>query len=350
MTLASYRSSRFRCTGASAISLQRIDEQGASLTTDPNQQPHLETLPICVIIPVYNRAHLLERALRGVWSQRPMLPAEVLVVDDGSDDETAEVARKLGARVISHPENRGLSATRNTGLAATTQPWVALLDSDDEWLPDHLANLWRLRGDHALVAGAALCCGMDPAQDKYHGPATRKPKILASADQLVSPENIIPVSASMVKRDVALEAGGFQAQHGVSEDLDLWLRVLAHHTAICSPEVSIIYHVHGEQMSAELSQMLRGHLAACEAHMKRTGDSGVRFKQLEGVAAFRRLREAQRRGELGKVMHWARYILARPQRVIGSLELMILRYKSARRANALRAAGVGPARRGSKRL
>src|ERR1700687_2586342 len=74
------------------------------------------TLPICVILPVYNRAYLLERALASVWSQSATRPAEVRVVEDGSDDAPPEVARRLGARVVRHPENRGLAAARNTGL------------------------------------------------------------------------------------------------------------------------------------------------------------------------------------------------------------------------------------------
>jgi glycosyltransferase involved in cell wall biosynthesis len=317
------------------------------MTTD--RQP-ATTLPICVLIPVYNRAHLLERAINSVRAQRPAAPAEVLVVDDGSDDETSELARRLGARVVRHPENRGLPAARNTGLQETSQPWVALLDSDDEWLPGHLDNLWRLRDDHALVAGAALRCGIHPENDRYHGPTTREPQILRSGDQLVAPENIIPVSAAMVKRDVAIEVGGFHAWHGVAEDFDLWLRVLAaHHTAICSPEVSIIYHVHGGQMSSELSQTLLGHTEASEAHRERTGGSRVPLKRWEGVAAFRRLREAQLAGDIGRMTRWGLYIAARPHRLRGSLELIAHRYRAHRRASLLHAAGVGPARRGSKR-
>jgi len=313
------------------------------------QQQTATTLPICVIIPVYNRAHLLERAIGSVWAQRPMLPAEVLVVDDGSDDDTPEVAKRFGARIVSHPENLGLAAARNTGLRSTSQPWVALLDSDDEWLPGHLAHLWRIRDDHALVAGAALRCGVNPNDDRYHGPSGKKPKILHSGDQLVVPENIIPVSASMIKREVAIEAGGFQARHGVTEDLDLWLRVLANHTAICSPEVSIIYHMHGEQMSSALSQMLLGHYAAGEAHRVRTDGSRIPIRRWEGASAFYNLRDAQLSGELGRMMRWGLYILARPYRLRGSLELVAQRYNGIRRASALRAAGVGPNRRGSER-
>src|SRR5271166_2161454 len=141
-------------------------------------------LPVCVIVPAYNRAHLLERALKGVWSQRPFLPEQVLVVDDGSDDDTCAMAARLGAEVIRHPRNRGLSAARNTGLAATRCPWVALLDSDDEWLPHHLAHLWELRGDHALVAASALRRGPQRSRDRFHGPTARKPTVLLSGDEL----------------------------------------------------------------------------------------------------------------------------------------------------------------------
>jgi GT2 family glycosyltransferase len=307
--------------------------------------PPPEHLPICVIIPAYSRAHMLERALNGVWSQRPRQPAEVIVVDDGSDDDTAEVAAKLGATVVRHPRNRGLAAARNTGLHSTSHPWVAFLDSDDEWLPHHLDHLWGLRGDHALVASSAFRCGIDPADDRFHGPTTRGPLILESGDQLVYPENMIPVSASMCKREVAIDAGGFQARHGVVEDLELWLRILARHTGICSPRVGIVYHLHGEQMSSELDLMLRGHRAASEAHRERTDGSRIPLQRWEGVAAWCRMHEALSTGRRLELARWALYTASRPRRVRGSVGITIVRYHSRRRTAALHAAGVGPHRR-----
>src|SRR3712207_89972 len=97
----------------------------------PASQTHRLTggLPVSVIVPAYNRAEMLRRSLASIGSQRPELAAEVIVVDDGSSDDTAATAERLGARVIRHERNRGLATARNTGLEAATYPWVALLDS-----------------------------------------------------------------------------------------------------------------------------------------------------------------------------------------------------------------------------
>ncbi len=102
-----------------------------------DQQP---TLPVSVVIPVFNGAHLLDRALRSIASQQPRKPAEVIVVDDGSSDGSHEVAEAGGARVIRHERNLGLAAAKDTGIRAARHEWVALLDSDDEWLPGHLRD------------------------------------------------------------------------------------------------------------------------------------------------------------------------------------------------------------------
>jgi glycosyltransferase involved in cell wall biosynthesis len=111
--------------------------------------------PVTVVIPAYERAALLPRALASVAAQtRP--PAEVVVVDDGSSDDSAAVAERLGARVIRHERNRGVSAARNTALEEAAGEWVAFLDTDDEWLPHHLEELWSARGDHAAVAHTAV--------------------------------------------------------------------------------------------------------------------------------------------------------------------------------------------------
>ena len=300
------------------------------------------SLPVTVIIPAYNRAEMLRRALRSVFAQEPAPPDQVIVVDDGSKDDTAAVAEELGASVIRHPRNLGLSAARNTGLRAARHDWVALLDSDDEWLPHHLAGLWELRADHVLVTGSSLQCGADPAADRFAGPVTRHPLVLCSGRQLVYPSNIIQVSAAMLSRRLALEVGGFRAHEGVVEDFDMWLRLLEHGTGVCSPRVSVIYHVHDAQMSRQdLRTMHIAHAQAAAAHVQRVGGSRVPLQRREAVVAWDNLREALRARRRRQAAGWARFLLARPQRVIGLIGLLARRYRVRRRSVALRSAGVG---------
>lgn len=95
---------------------------------------------VSVILPTYNRAQLVGRALRSVLDQT-YRDFELIVVDDGSSDHTAEVVRSFAdprIRYLCHDENRGAAAARNTGIGAARGEYVAFLDSDDEWLPEKL--------------------------------------------------------------------------------------------------------------------------------------------------------------------------------------------------------------------
>ncbi len=282
-------------------------------------------LPVCVIVPALNRATMLPRSLASVWSQRPYLPAQLIVVDDGSDDDTAEVANALGADVIRHPTNRGLAAARNSGLDATACQWAAFLDSDDEWLPGHLEHLWRLRGGHALVGSAALYCAEDPGQDRFHGPVTRKPIVLSSPGRIIATYNVFTASACMIRRDVAVELGGFRPIWGV-EDFDLWVRVLERYTGICSPRVTVIYHVHAAQMSAKAEEMLRGHRAVGESHCARSGASPAVLRRWEGVAAWDRMRAALAARRRRAALASALAVLRGRQRLVGVVLLLWSRW------------------------
>jgi len=111
-----------------------------------------DALPISAVIPAYNSAPTLARAIASIRAQtRPL--AEIIVVDDGSSDHTARVARNLGAVVVEQA-NAGSGGARNTGIQTASQPWIALLDADDEWLPEKLEVEWRalqLRPEAGIV-------------------------------------------------------------------------------------------------------------------------------------------------------------------------------------------------------
>ncbi len=144
-------------------------------------------LPVSVVISVFNRPELLRRALRSVASQRPRQPAEVIVVDDGSTDGTAEVAEASGARVIRHERNLGTAAAKETGMRAARYDWVALLDSDDEWLPHHLGVLWSLIPGNVLVAASCVECKPDSSELGFHGTLAEETTTLTSPARPPSP-------------------------------------------------------------------------------------------------------------------------------------------------------------------
>jgi glycosyltransferase involved in cell wall biosynthesis len=95
-------------------------------------------IPVSVVIPSYNRAHCILETLESVYSQT-FRDFEVVIIDDGSTDNTREVLAPFGDRIrYIHQENRGLAGARNRGIAEARGEWIAFLDSDDLWLPEKL--------------------------------------------------------------------------------------------------------------------------------------------------------------------------------------------------------------------
>jgi glycosyltransferase involved in cell wall biosynthesis len=242
------------------------------------------TLPVSVVIPAHNREQMLARALGSVLAQSPA-PEEIVVVDDASSDGTAAVAEEMGARVIRHDRNRGEGAARNSGIEAATQPWVALLDSDDEWLPHHLGRLWAAREAHVLVASSCLRCGDDPAADRFHGAARGRPLTLTSPAQIVFPENPVPASAVMIRREVALASGGYGDQRHCA-DFDLLLRCLERGTGVVLPDVGAIYHVHAQQVSQQREQMKASHTRIACSYAQRDWFDSRQVRRWQAAVAW----------------------------------------------------------------
>ena len=219
-----------------------------SMTSQENAQ---QPLPVSAVIPAYNSAGTIGRAIASVAAQVPgFRPAEIIVVDDHSDDATADVARRLGATVIRHDVNLGAAAARNTAVDEASQPWIALLDADDEWLPNRLMALWPRRGEHVLLSGACVSV-FDDDPDRpleYSGTPSSTPHVVASPAELI-PQNLVVASATIVRREAVLAAGGYDTTLKYAEDWDLWLRVLERGTGLLVPDVVALYHRHGAQKS-----------------------------------------------------------------------------------------------------
>lgn len=293
----------------------------------------MATLPVAVVIPAYNRAHLLPRALASVAAQRPHQPREVIVVDDASDDGTSTVARRLGTRVLRHETNLGPAAARKTGFGATDAPWVIQLDSDDEWLPHCLSTLWELRDGHVLVSGGSV--GEDHhGRAWYNGATGRGPRVLSSPAELAFPDNFIASSAVLLRMDCVRAVGSYRTDLRYAEDLELWLRMLELGTAIATPTVVSRYHSHANQATATGGEAQSGHTRVLELSASRSWWDPRIAIRWSAVLHWDALQAAIRTRDGRGALPHASALLAHPQRLTGLV--ILLRYRLQRRRRSAR--------------
>jgi glycosyltransferase involved in cell wall biosynthesis len=209
---------------------------------------------ISVIIPTFNRARTLARAIDSVLAQT-YAPKEILVVDDGSTDQTRSLLAAYGdrIRILSQP-NKGVSAARNLGIEHSTADFIALLDSDDRWEPEKLACQAAFFKAHP---GAMICQtqeiwirnGVRVNPMKKH----QKPSGMIFEPSLhlclVSP------SAVMMKKKLFDIKGLFNENFFVCEDYDFWLRVSTDTPVfLIDRPLTVKYGGHEDQLSCSHSQ------------------------------------------------------------------------------------------------
>jgi glycosyltransferase involved in cell wall biosynthesis len=202
---------------------------------------------VSIILPTYNRAHVLPRAVRSVVAQS-FEDWELVAVDDGSQDGTdalfADYAARLGPRWRGvRQENAGASVARNRGLAEARGRWVAFLDSDDVWLPAKLSlQLATMTAD-----GSGFCFTDYVFFDDDLAIASHELSIPADMEGMIYPSvlaidhNFVMTPTVTLERDLALAAGGFDPAMEVCEDIDLWARVcrLARASLVRRPLVAV---------------------------------------------------------------------------------------------------------------
>lgn len=215
-------------------------------------------LRIAAIIPTYKRAALVSRSIDSVLAQtRPV--DEVIVVDDGSPDNTAEVVAAYGDRVrYVRQNNGGLSAARNTGVRVSTCDWVAFLDDDDEWLPNKIEKqieALEQTPDAVLCYTSLWCHGIDGviAELRPNPPNRLFPDI-----RLKTP--FTPISV-MVRKDVFNEVGGFNETLKCVEDWEFFIRLVPGRTVAMAGEPLVRVYMDPNSMSKQAKSMLDAELS-----------------------------------------------------------------------------------------
>ncbi len=182
----------------------------------------MQTAPVSVVIPTFNSGHLVTEAVESVLGQT-LPPAEVVVVDDGSADDTQKRLAAYAGRVRSlRQENQGVSVARNLGVASAGQEYVAFLDADDIWHPRKLELQMSVFARHPELGlvGTGTC----------DWPAAEFPLLPAPAVNFVTwaqlvVKNRIATSSVVVRRHLFARTGPFDPSMRSAQDRDLWLRV-----------------------------------------------------------------------------------------------------------------------------
>jgi glycosyltransferase involved in cell wall biosynthesis len=248
---------------------------------------------VSVVIPTHDRRALLLRTLRSVLSQRS-IELEVLVVDDGSTDDTQAAVRSLNdprVRVLRHEIPRGVATARNAGAAAAAGTWISLLDDDDLWAPDKLAlqvAAARQAGARWAYAGAVE---IDEDGRLLGGERPPSPEVLM---RQLTRRNLMPAGSS----NVLVDAASFRSSEGFDvglrhlADWDMWLRLARYGLPVCVPEPLVAYRRHPAQATLDTTGMI------AEAHILRDRH-GADLNSVRRWLAWSHLRRGRRRAAVG---------------------------------------------------
>ena len=230
---------------------------------------------ISVVIPAYNAAGFIAETIASAHAQT-YAPLEVIVVDDGSADDTAQVAKSLGCRVIRQP-NGGVCAARNAGILEANGNWIALLDHDDIWLPTKLerqvdaatrcpdvaliaTDFLRMRDD---ITDAVSCLSTPQYNFDLLTAIDVGNHVLRcdrAAEEILTPGWFLFPSSVMIRRDVLLAAGLFRPAQRLCEDVDCFLRVLRLSTLAVVREPLWRWREHATNTSRDGAGILEGWL------------------------------------------------------------------------------------------
>lgn len=209
---------------------------------------------VSVIIPTFNRANLILRALDSVLSQS-FRDFDIRIIDDGGSDDTESLVHQRAAEFsdveihYKHTPNRGVAAARNFGIGISSGRWIALLDSDDEWLPDKLEKqlaFLRKNPEISLIHSGEMWIrngvrvNAPKSYQKYGGDVFEKSL----------PVCMIGPSTAMFSRDLFESVGGFDENFPVCEDYDFWLRATSlYETGFIDEPLTVKYGGHEDQLS-----------------------------------------------------------------------------------------------------
>jgi glycosyltransferase involved in cell wall biosynthesis len=245
-----------------------------------------------VIIPSFNAAKYLPAAIESVISQT-FDDWQILLVDDGSTDNTAEIVvpflDRLGSKIrYIKQDNRGVSAARNTAILASTAEFLALLDADDMWLPCRLTESLKVLAERPQAGlSYGLIRSIDPegrlgspwAGNRRHAEGRIAPYIYMRSVELPSP-------SITLRRKCIDKVGAFDESLRVTEDRDLWLRIALQYEVAFVPRILALYRVSPSSLSTDPNRMVQAQLKFIRKHYGADG-CGLRLRQAAMASCYK---------------------------------------------------------------
>lgn len=242
--------------------------------------PGPEVIPqVSVLIGAFNNGQTLGRAVESMLAQT-VDDVEVLIVDDGSTDDTAAAAAAIAkadsrVRVLTMPSNRGIAASLNSGLAAVLTPFVAVLDADD-WADPHRLErqLEALESDPSV---AVVGCRMREVDESGRELSPRTKFVAGEVNRVLMRFNPIPNTSAAFRRDFVLDAGGYDPRYRWATEYDLWLRLAERHRLVALDEILATRGMSGRNVAAtrERAQTAETVLMRLRAMRRRRSPAGV---------------------------------------------------------------------------
>jgi glycosyltransferase involved in cell wall biosynthesis len=279
--------------------------------------PNQERL-VTIIVPCYNGEAFLEEAIRSALTQS-YAAVEVLVIDDGSTDNSAAIARRFPVRLVQQ-ENRGLSGARNRGVRESTGSYIVFLDADDRLLPEaieHGLQALEARPDCAMAVGDHVFISSDGSS---LGKSGKTGSAGSPYEKLLKSNFIEMISSVLFRRSIFDQVGGFKSALRVAEDYDLYLRIarmwpVCHHAVVVAE-----YRMHANNTSRNSELMLTTTLGVLKSQMKYVRQDARRLLAFcEGLRSWRRQYGRQLASELaGSFSELRADQVRRKLRVLGS--------------------------------
>ena len=256
------------------------------VTDDPASRP-----AVSVVIPTHQRRELVRGAIASVLAQT-FRDFEVIVIDDGSTDGSEQAVRSLGHAIrYAWQENRGVSAARNAGIALARGDVVAFLDSDDRWLPNHLALTTDVLARHP----AAVLSSTSPRFEIAGRQAPIDAEVVDALPELLVENLVGNPSGVAVRRQALLAVTGFDERLRVMEGWDLWLRLaLVGKFALLRHRTIVFHSARGSltEESARNGEYLRAldlmteRIAALEVGVGARNDGDWLRERVAGLGAY----------------------------------------------------------------